>query len=550
MPLLSVYKFYNSIMGCCNSREEEKEPARKPKTPDQFLKRKKKLKRFNSNQAALNGNKTPESNNSQMTTKSLKPMDPDCDKSSSMESEKTSRTRRFSQSSLNLIQPIFSKSSNGNIKTLKVFAKSDFGSVKLISTYESDAKRVMKIIDLSKVRETEEDLVKLRKIKELDHPNIVKTYELIKTQNSIYLVRENLQGGSLLDRISKGNISEELACIYIHSILSALSYCHNKKIVHGNLKPNNILFASRLDHTSAKLISFGLSWNKIKMSSNLNALHFAAPEILEGKNENAKSDIWSLGVILHMMLIVRPPFHGETDHILIRSIEHGFTMDKNLFLYYSSEAQDLLEKMLVSNPNERISADEALDHPWFNRTIMKQKSFIRFLNFHTKNKIEKAILVSIINQQSLFEEKELKNIFDILDADHNQSINIKECYANHSLFGFTDHKEMKEIVEKSNIDDNYKFDFTVFVTAFTDWNAPDQIAKIKNALMPYDENNEGYLNVDKLKLSFHEYKNEEWQEFFVAADINNDKKTRIQKLVQFLSRGKSERLPNINIIMA
>lgn len=163
-------------------------------------------------------------------------------------------------------------------------------------------------------------------LKSLDHPNILKIFEVIEDNLCFYIVTELCTGGELFDKIvSQGHISENEAASYMYQLLSALSYCYKNGIVHRDLKPENLMLRDREPDAPLKLIDFGTSRrinSDQKLKSIIGSAYYIAPEVIEG-NYDAKCDVWSTGVILYTMMCGSPPFNGSSDREIMTKISRG-----------------------------------------------------------------------------------------------------------------------------------------------------------------------------------------------------------------------------------
>lgn len=204
-------------------------------------------------------------------------------------------------------------------------------------------------------------------LKQLDHPNIVKLYEIYQDNQNIYLITEFLEGGELFNLILKSkHFSENIAAKIIKQLLSAISYCHAQNIVHRDLKPENMLLVDK-DRFDIKLIDFGLARSFLpnnSLCSKIGTPFYIAPEVLK-KKYNEKCDLWSCGVILYILLCGNPPFTGRTDELLFESIKLGLVQFNGVeWKSVSNEAKIFIKKLLKVNPEERLSAQQALQDPW------------------------------------------------------------------------------------------------------------------------------------------------------------------------------------------
>jgi len=209
-------------------------------------------------------------------------------------------------------------------------------------------------------------------MKKLDHPNILRIYEIFQDQKRYYLITELCTGGELFDEIAKkSNFSEKGAAIIIEQILEAISYCHSKSIVHRDLKPENILIDST-NKNNIKVIDFGTSQKmkpKQKMSQAFGTSYYIAPEVLV-TDYDEKCDCWSIGVIMFILLSGKPPFDGETDKEIWKKVRDGkYSFSAEEWDDVSEEAKDLIKKLMTYDPKKRISWADALNHPWFSTQI-------------------------------------------------------------------------------------------------------------------------------------------------------------------------------------
>ncbi|RFU25616.1 hypothetical protein B7463_g10719, partial [Scytalidium lignicola] len=205
-------------------------------------------------------------------------------------------------------------------------------------------------------------------MKLIQHPNIIKLFDIWENHTEIYLVLEYVDNGELFDHIStNGRLEEEEAVKYFRQILSAVGYCHSFNICHRDLKPENILLTK--DHT-IKIADFGMAAlhqsPDHKLKTSCGSPHYAAPELIRGVSYHGdKVDIWSIGVILYATLAGRLPFDVEPGtkdwmQILLIRIRKGAY---HMMPHFSPEAEDLIRKMLEVNPKDRITLPQIWSHP-------------------------------------------------------------------------------------------------------------------------------------------------------------------------------------------
>lgn len=230
-------------------------------------------------------------------------------------------------------------------------------------------------------------------LKELDHPNIMKVYEVYHDTENFYLILELCEGLELFDYlITKGTFSEKNAAIILHQVLCSISYAHKKNIVHRDLKPENIMILnSNKNELNIKIIDWGFStiFNPDKpLIDNYGTAYYVAPEVLH-KNYDQKCDIWSCGVILYLMMIGSPPItsslselkqaHSSSNPsssisfrqslleklICQKLLTNSYNIKIDCYSDLSAELKDLLHKMLTRNKKLRPEASKLLTHPWF-----------------------------------------------------------------------------------------------------------------------------------------------------------------------------------------
>ncbi|XP_041449088.1 SNF-related serine/threonine-protein kinase [Drosophila obscura] len=242
-----------------------------------------------------------------------------------------------------------------------------FAVVKLARHVFTGAKVAVKVVDKTKLDEVSKAHLfqEVRCMKLVQHPNVVRLYEVIDTQTKLYLVLELGDGGDLYDYIMKheAGLSEELARKYFRQILRAITYCHQLHVVHRDLKPENVVFFEKLG--LVKLTDFGFS-NKFspgqKLETFCGSLAYSAPEILLGDSYDAPAvDIWSLGVILYMLVVGQAPFEKANDsETLTMIMDCKYTVPAHV----SAECRTLIGSMLVRDPKKRATVEELASSDW------------------------------------------------------------------------------------------------------------------------------------------------------------------------------------------
>ena len=250
-----------------------------------------------------------------------------------------------------------------------------YGVVFLAQHRVTGERRAVKTISKEDVMDKEMFATEVSLLKKLDHPNIIKLYEVYETEKTIYLVTEVCDGGELFYMIvEKKFLSEAQTAIIMRQIFSAIAYLHTHNICHRDLKPENILLKEKDNIQSIKLIDFGIAKvfkEKEFENQPKGTTMYLAPEVISGKY-GKEVDNWACGVILYILLCGRPPFFGKDVPAILLSIKKGFySLDREPFQKSSNEAKDLISKLLVKDPSKRYTALKAYDHPWVKREISK-----------------------------------------------------------------------------------------------------------------------------------------------------------------------------------
>uniref|UniRef100_A0A3P9QGA1 non-specific serine/threonine protein kinase n=1 Tax=Poecilia reticulata TaxID=8081 RepID=A0A3P9QGA1_POERE len=256
----------------------------------------------------------------------------------------------------------------------RTLGKGNFAVVKLARHRITKTEVAIKIID-----KTQLDAVNLEKIyrevqimKMLDHPHIIKLYQVMETKNMLYLVTEYAKNGEIFDYLAKhGRLSELEARRKFWQILSAVEYCHNRNIVHRDLKAENLLLDG---HMNIKIADFGFA-NFFQPGEPLatwcGSPPYAAPEVFEGQQyEGPQLDIWSMGVVLYVLVCGALPFDGPTLPVLRQRVLEGRF---RIPYFMTEDCEHLIRRMLVLDPSKRLSLAQIKEHKWMALDVPVQR---------------------------------------------------------------------------------------------------------------------------------------------------------------------------------
>ncbi|CAI0553729.1 unnamed protein product [Linum tenue] len=278
------------------------------------------------------------------------------------------------------------------------------------------------------------------------HNNLVQFYDAYEDSDNVYIVMELCEGGELLDRILSrgGKYSEEDAKTVMIQILNVVAFCHLQGVVHRDLKPENFLFTSKDEDSQLKAIDFGLS-DFVKPDERLNDIvgsaYYVAPEVLH-RSYGTEADVWSIGVIAYILLCGSRPFWARTESGIFRAVlKADPSFDEAPWPSMSPEARDFVKRLLNKDPRKRITAAQALSHPWIkssNDVIKVPLDIIVFKlmkAYMRSSSLRKAALRALSKTLTVDELFFLKEQFALLEPNKNGTIsldNIKSALMKHA----------------------------------------------------------------------------------------------------------------------
>nr|XP_045607775.1 calcium/calmodulin-dependent protein kinase type II delta chain-like isoform X3 [Procambarus clarkii] len=254
--------------------------------------------------------------------------------------------------------------------------------------------------------------------RKLQHPNIVRLHDSIQEESFHYLVFDLVTGGELFeDIVAREFYSEADASHCIQQILESVNHCHHNNIVHRDLKPENLLLASKAKGAAVKLADFGLA---IEVQGDQQAWFgfagtpgYLSPEVLKKEPYGKPVDIWACGVILYILLVGYPPFWDEDQHRLYAQIKAGaYDYPSPEWDTVTPEAKNLINSMLTVNPAKRITAAEALKHPWICQrervasVVHRQETVDCLRKFNARRKLKGAILTTMLATRNFSTRKQ------------------------------------------------------------------------------------------------------------------------------------------------
>ena len=461
-------------------------------------------------------------------------------------------------------------------EVIKKIGEGSYGKIYKVKNKQSGDIRAMKQIMKSKIPDIEKFQNEIKILAMVDHPNIVRLFEVIEDDKYFNLLQELCTGGELLRKIQTTQLKEKDIAKIFNQIMSAVAYCHEKGIVHRDLKLENILFASESPDSPVKIIDFGFSVllgkneinkdkdneNNLKkygfkrMKSKVGTLYYISPEIIKG-NYDEKCDIWACGVILYILLCGYPPFNGSSDkevYNIITQVKYDFNqpMWKNVSKY----AKELIKNMLTLAKN-RYTAKQVLSSKWLEIKLKDSDENIYYLDYkHISrykhyNKFKQAILTFIASRLNSDESKKIRNIFYNIDENKKGFITyedfikyiINECNIDELV---DDEQELKKAFQSVDSDHNNKIDYTEFLAANLDEKIFLKQEKLKEAFRTFDINDTGAIKKEDiirvLKLENFEDKNIIANSIIEENDYDKDGKINFNDFMMIMkNNNKSEK---------
>lgn len=352
------------------------------------------------------------------------------------------------------------------------------------------------------------------------HENVVHFYNAFEDGSYVYIVMELCEGGELLDRIlskKESRYTEKDAAIVVRQMLKVAAECHLHGFVHRDMKPENFLFKSPNEDSPLKATDFGLS-DFIRPGKNFHDIvgsaYYVAPEVLKRKS-GPESDAWSIGVITYILLCGRRPFWDKTeDGIFKEVLRNKPDFRRKPWPGISDAAKDFVKKLLVKNPYARLTAAQALSHPWVREggeaseipldisVLSNMRQFVKYSRF---KQFALRALASTLDDEEL---ADLRDQFDAIDVDKNGVISLEEmrqALEKDVPWKMKDSRVL-EILQAIDSNTDGLVDFSEFVAAtlhvhqLEEHNSEKWQQRSQTAFEKFDVDRDGFITPEELKM--------------------------------------------------
>jgi len=433
-------------------------------------------------------------------------------------------------------------------KKLRNLGSGSYGTVYLAKNNLKENLVAIKVIEKvpSNIIDDMEIKNEINILKSLSHPNIVKIYEFFDTAVDYYIVTEYCKKGELFEYINNKYSERQLAVLF-YQVFSGLCYLHEKKILHRDLKLENLMISeiekdinTGEEYFWMKIIDFGTAKifeRKKKEKEIIGSSYYIAPEVLK-KNYNEKCDTWSVGVILYMTLTGVPPFDGETDEDIIHRIKIGkYSKTNKRFLEHSPEVIDLVNSLLERNIDKRLSAKQALEHQWFKKfggrnlfCNFNKEEIMPYIDnlfqYKYNSKLQELVIAFLVHNLSLTDETLIiLKMFRFFNKAGDCKLTKSEFTL--GLYGYKNKEEVDEmadiIFQRLDGDNNGYIEYEEFLRACVDKTKLMTKENLKYAFKFLDHDNTKTLNVKNIIDAFITKPNKEIETIFMITLKEVDK---------------------------
>lgn len=397
---------------------------------------------------------------------------------------------------------------------IRVIGEGGYGQVKEVVEKKTGCKRASKSIQIKHLKKSEvENIVReIETLKKLDHPGVLKIFQVYRESDYFHIITDLCTGGELYDKIiKKKKLSENIAANHMFDIVSTVKYLHESGVMHRDLKPDNILFEDNSSNSRLKIIDFGASksFKKGKIYDEIvGTPYYIAPEVLSCAYTE-KCDIWSIGIILYTMLSGSPPFTGSSNsEIYEKILEEPLSFNSPEWSSVSSSAKSLLKRVLVKDPKKRITISDFFFDPWIqtrssNQVPDRKLSLVSIENlskFRQNNKLQACTFVFLAHCYTTVNElKHIRRLFESFDLNGDGKLSFEEIQQGVLQLNTDLVIDPETIMKNCDLDKNGFVDYSEFLAGVCSANLEITKNKLKIAFDAMDTDGSGKLSKAEIK---------------------------------------------------
>lgn len=393
----------------------------------------------------------------------------------------------------------------------------------------------------------------------VDHPHVCRLLDVYESHDRIDLVMEALEGGELYDRVNRGKFSEKDAADATYQMLLAIRYLHSLGIVHRDIKLENFLYDEK-GSNHLKLIDFGFSkaWdpevNQKKMKMSCGTICYVAPEVIL-QSYTHMCDLWSLGVVVFLLLVGYMPFpmRPEMEEMERDILNANFRYDAAKWSKVSPSSYDFVSKLLKRDPEQRMTAEQALAHPWIvqreqmasgtDSTGLDASVVTSLAKYAQASKFRRTCLQVMAWSLSNTEMAEVRHAFMELDADKKGTIQLHELKnVLEERFNITD-EETKKIFQALDASNHEEVKYSEFLAAMMSSRIEIHEDLVRTAFKRFDTDNSGFITVEELRQILGESLESEEQAAAILAEVPqfvDDNKLSYDEFIEYLISGEAQ----------
>lgn len=409
-----------------------------------------------------------------------------------------------------------------------------FGKVQTVVHKQSGTKYALKVVELSRVKDAKSldfFFKEVDMMRQLDHPNICRLHAVYSTVEHLFMVMDLCKGGDLLTTYHFK--SEQEAANIMMKVTNAVRYMHDRSIAHRDLKLDNILMDSTKEGADVKLVDFGLSAHFTDFQLEHDVVGtwvYMAPEVISGNHFPRTCDMWGIGVIAYLLLCGYPPFGGSSTAELKDMIQHGtYQFHHEAWSSISNKAKNFIKRLLVRNPQERMSALEAQHHPWLNQKSLgtgEQKlskaALSNLVTFRQTSNLKRLALELVARSLNSEQIRRLEQDFLKMDKDGSGTISFEEFESVLASQADLSREELRALFNSMDVDNGKELNFNEFLAATLERRKLDK-RRLRLAFDRLDFDHSGTIDANDLKLIVgSDMGQEAIDKIFKEFDLNQD----------------------------